>query len=54
MRESQIVKAWEDRAHREGEAKGKAEALLQFLQKRFKTVPDDICARPSWPRRKTV
>jgi hypothetical protein len=46
MKESQIVKEWEDKARREGEAKGKtegkAEALLQFLQKRFKTVPDDL------------
>ena len=46
MQESQLVKEWEDKARREGEARGKAEgkaeALLLFLQKRFKTVPDDL------------
>ena len=42
MKESQLVKEWEDKARREGEAKGKAEALLQFLTRRFKAVPDDL------------
>ena len=42
MQESQLVKEWEDKARREGKIEGKAEALLLFLQKRFKTVPDDL------------
>jgi hypothetical protein len=46
MKESQLVKEWEDKARREGELKGKtegkAEALLPFLTRRFKGVPDDL------------
>jgi hypothetical protein len=38
VRESPFLKQQEDRAL----AKGKAESLLQILQQRFKTVPDDL------------
>jgi hypothetical protein len=38
MKESQIVKEWEDKAR----AEAKAEMLLQVLEKRFKTIPDDL------------
>jgi len=44
MKESQIVKEWEDKARAEGEARGKAELLLKILEKRFKAVPDDLRA----------
>jgi hypothetical protein len=48
MKESQLVKEWEDKARLEGEIKGrtegKAETLVQILNKRFKSVPDDLRA----------
>ena len=40
MKESQIVKQWEDEARSEG----MAEILLLVLENRFKTVPDDLRA----------
>jgi hypothetical protein len=40
MKESQVVKRWEDKA----EARGQALMLLHLLQKRFKKVPDDLRA----------
>jgi hypothetical protein len=40
--ESQVVKEWTAKARAEGEAKGKAEALLDVLQERFKAIPHDL------------
>jgi hypothetical protein len=42
VKESPFLKALEDNALAKGKTEGKAEALLQMLGKRFKTVPDDL------------
>jgi hypothetical protein len=42
MKDSQIVKQWEDRARAEGEVRGEAEMLLHILEKKFKQVPKDL------------
>ena len=44
MKESQMVKQWQDEAKAEGKAEGKAEMLLKVLKNRFKKVPKGLRA----------
>jgi hypothetical protein len=46
MKESQIIKQWEEEARARGKARGRAEGmaevLLHVMEKRFKQVPKDL------------